>query len=245
MQILCVIPSRIGSTRLARKPLLPIGGIPMIRLVYDNAARCNVITKVIVATDSTEIADVITTAGGTAILTDPDLPTGSDRAAAVAEQFPEMDIIINLQGDEPFIQPRQLEQLVAPWLSGENPDMTTLARPLDLTQHYAAPDAVKVILDQQGYALYFSRAPIPYFRQHTTVPVYHHIGLYAFRRDFLLHYTKLSHTPLEKAESLEQLRALEHGHKIRVCLTNEKTLEINTPEEYAAAELFFSKNNEK
>lgn len=238
MKILCVIPSRIASTRIQRKPLLPIQGKPMVQWVYENALRCKALTDVVVATDSDEIAAVIRGIGGKAVMTDPQLATGSDRAAVVAEQYPEMDVIINLQGDEPFIKPRMLEQLVAPYLAGEQPDMTTLAYPLDMKTDYTEPGAVKVITDLKGNALYFSRAPIPYFRTQERAPVYHHIGLYAFRRDFLLRYTTLSQTPLEKAESLEQLRALEHGYKIRVCLTEEKTLEINTPEEYALAQEF-------
>lgn len=238
MKILCVIPSRIGSTRIARKPLLPIQGKPMIQWTYENAVRCQVLTQVIVATDSEEIANVITKLGGAVILTDPNLPTGTDRAAVVAEHYPEMDVIINLQGDEPFIKPKMLEQLVAPYLAGETPAMTTLAYPLDMKTKYTHPGAVKIITDLQGNALYFSRSPIPYFRTSAKAPVYHHIGLYAFRRDFLLLYRTLPQTPLEKAESLEQLRALEHGYKIRVCLTEEKTLEINTPEEYLQAQEF-------
>jgi 3-deoxy-manno-octulosonate cytidylyltransferase (CMP-KDO synthetase) len=236
--ILCVIPSRIGSTRLARKPLLPIQGKPMVQWVYENASRCKVISKVIVATDSHEIADVISNAGGQVEMTDPTIQTGSDRAAVIAEEFPEMDVIINLQGDEPFITPHMLEQLVTPYLEGESPDMTTLAYPLDMKTKYNDPGAVKVITDLRGNAIYFSRAPIPFFRTQTSAPVYNHIGLYAFRRDFLLLYKTLAQTPLEKTESLEQLRALENGYKIRVCLTETKTLEINTLEEYELAQHF-------
>jgi 3-deoxy-manno-octulosonate cytidylyltransferase (CMP-KDO synthetase) len=238
MKILCVIPSRIASTRIPRKPLLPLQGKPMVQWVYENASRCKVLSEVVVATDSDEVASVIHTIGGKAIMTNPHLATGSDRVAAVAKNYPDMDVVINLQGDEPFIKPQMLEQLVAPYLSGELPDMTTLAHPLNMETDYHSPGAVKVITDIQGNALYFSRAPIPFFRTQEKAPVYHHIGLYAYRRDFLLHYTTLPQTPLEKTESLEQLRALENGYKIRVCLTKEKTLEINTPEEYELAQRF-------
>ncbi|MDR3477350.1 MAG: 3-deoxy-manno-octulosonate cytidylyltransferase [Gammaproteobacteria bacterium] len=237
MNILCVIPSRIGSTRLHRKPLLSIQGKPMIQWVYENASRCKALTKVIVATDSNEIADVIYACGGTVEMTDPNLLTGSDRVATVAKKFPEMNVVINLQGDEPFIQPRMLEQLIAPYLAGEAPDMTTLAYPLEKTK-FNEPGVVKVITDVNQNAIYFSRAAIPYFRHDTKVPVYHHMGLYAFRRDFLMHYKTLKQTPLELAEALEQLRVIENGYKIRVCLTEERTLEINTPEEFAAAQHF-------
>jgi 3-deoxy-manno-octulosonate cytidylyltransferase (CMP-KDO synthetase) len=238
MKILCVIPSRIASTRIQRKPLLPIQGKPMIQWVYENARRCKSLSDIVVATDSEEIAGIIHKIGGKTLMTDPELATGSDRVAAVAEQYPDMDVIINLQGDEPFIKPRMLEQLIAPYLAGESPDMTTLAYPLDMKTKYHEAGAVKVITDLKGNALYFSRAPIPYFRTEEHAPVYHHMGLYAFRRDFLMLYQTLPQTPLEKTESLEQLRVLEHGYKIRVCLTEDKTLEINTLEEYELAQQF-------
>src|SRR6185312_5072534 len=147
MKILCVIPSRMASTRLQRKPLLPIQGKPMIQWVYENAKRCSVLTDVVVATDNEEIAELIQQLDGKAIMTDPSLATGSDRVAVVAEQYPEMDVVINLQGDEPFIKPRMLEQLVSPYLAGETPEMTTLAYPLNMKTEYTNPGAVKVITD--------------------------------------------------------------------------------------------------
>jgi 3-deoxy-manno-octulosonate cytidylyltransferase (CMP-KDO synthetase) len=238
MKILCVIPSRIHSTRLPRKPLLPIQGKPMLQWTYENACRCSILTEVVVATDDEEIAALINKLGGKTVMTDPAIQTGSARVAVVAEHYPEMDVIINLQGDEPFIKPKMLDALVAPYLAGEMPDMTTLAYPLDMKVHFNWPGAVKVITDLQHNAMYFSRSPIPYFRIEGDAPVYHHMGLYAFRRDFLLHYQTLPQTPLDKIESLEQLRVLEHGFKIRVCFTDEATMEINTPEEYEAAQHF-------
>jgi 3-deoxy-manno-octulosonate cytidylyltransferase (CMP-KDO synthetase) len=240
MKILCVIPSRIQSTRLPRKPLLLIQGKPMIQWVYENAVKCPIITKVVVATDSEEIAAVVKSCGGNVEMTSASLQTGSDRVATVAEKYADMDIIINLQGDEPFVKPKMLEQLVAPYLAGEKPEMTTLAYKLDLEKDYADPRIVKVITALNSDALYFSRAPIPYFTDSTktAAPTYHHVGLYAFRRDFLLHYRNLPQTPLEKAESLEQLRALEHGYRIRVCLTEERTVEVNDEKDLIAAQNF-------
>lgn len=238
MKILCVIPSRIRSTRLPRKPLLEIQGKPMIQWTYENAARCKSFSKVIVATDSEEIANIVAACGGEFAMTDPDLPTGSDRAAVVAEKYPEMDVVVNLQGDEPFTKPSMLEELVQPYLQGETPDMTTLAYPFSSSEEFHDPGAVKVILDTKGNALYFSRSPIPYYREKVKAPVYHHMGVYAFRREFLLKYRTLAPTPLSTAESLEQLRAIEHGYQIRVCLTQGRTLEINTPEEYQRAQAF-------
>ncbi len=210
----------------------------MVQWVYENAKKCKVFSDVVVATDSEEIAKVIENIGGKFVLTNKDLPTGSDRVAAACKDFPDADVIVNLQGDEPFIKPSMLEELVSPYLNGEMPDMATLAYPINLEKNYNNPGAVKVITDLHGDALYFSRAPIPYFRETTKAPVYHHIGLYAFRREFLLKYTTLLQTPLEKAESLEQLRAIEHGYKIRVTITENKTLEINTQEEYEQAQEF-------
>jgi 3-deoxy-manno-octulosonate cytidylyltransferase (CMP-KDO synthetase) len=172
------------------------------------------------------------------MMTDANLPTGSERVATVAKHFPEMDIIINLQGDEPFIKPKMLETLVAPYLAGETPSMTTLAYPLDMRHKFNDPGTVKVILDQTGHAIYFSRSSIPYFKTSLDAPVYNHMGLYAFRRDFLLHFQTLKQTPLELCESLEQLRVIEHGHRIRVCLTTDRTLEINNKEEYDEAQTF-------
>lgn len=225
------------STRLPRKALLPIQGKPMIQWVYENAARSQFLSDVIVATDHEDIANLIKNIGGKTHLTDPDLPTGSERVAAVAAHYPDVDIVINLQGDEPFVKPSMLEALVAPYLAGETPEMTTLARPLQ-QEKYQEPGAVKVITDLTQHAIYFSRAPIPYYRTDQTAPVYHHLGIYAFRRDFLMLYKDLPQTPLEQTESLEQLRAIEHGYKIRVCLVKDKTLEINTPAEYDEAQLF-------
>lgn len=239
MKILCVIPSRIGSERLPRKPLLPLNGKPMIQWVYENAKKSPIISNVIVATDSEEIAKVVRNIGGEVFISDSPFETGSDRVAAVAAFYPEMEVIINLQGDEPFVTAPMLAELIAPYLQHRAPDMTTLARPLNMDTHYSEPSTVKVITDMAGNALYFSRSPIPYLENKTLeVPVYHHIGLYAFRREFLQLYTKLPRTPLEQAERLEQLRALEHGYRIQVCITQNKTLEINTHEEYELAKQF-------
>ena len=241
LNILCVIPARIGSTRLPRKPLADLGGKPMVQRTYEAARTCSAFAKVVVATDDNEIADVIRACGGEVVMTDPAIQTGTDRVAYVASLFPEMDIIVNLQGDEPFVKSSMLMALVQPYLDGETPDMTTLANPLDFKTQYNSPDFVKVIVDKDFNALYFSRAPIPYQRDVIAdLPVYHHQGMYAFTREFLAVFTTLAQTPLELSEKLEQLRVLEHGYPIRICITAEKTLEINTPEELALAQAMFS-----
>lgn len=238
MRILCVIPSRIGSTRLPRKPLSLIKNKPMIQWVYENAANCCAIDKVIVATDSQEIAQVIRAVGGCVQITPSEIATGSDRVAYVAKNHPDYDVIINLQGDEPFIAPIMLTQLISPYLEGDLPLMTTLACPFERNADYSLPDKVKVILDNNKNAIYFSRSPIPYFREQVDLPIYHHMGIYAFTREFLMTYTELPKLLLERCENLEQLRAIEHGYKIRVCLTSHRTLEINTPAELEQAQLF-------
>ena len=232
MKTLCVIPARLNSTRLPRKMLAPIGNQPMIQMTYLRAKTCPHLSDVIVATDSLEIAAVIKNIGGTVIMTPEHLPTGSDRVAFVANEYTEFDIIVNLQGDEPLITGTMLSTLLTPYLSGETPVMSTLGYALKFPEEYESPHIVKVILDQMGYGIYFSRSPIPYIRQKgEPLPVLHHMGVYAYQRDFLLKYTKMPQTPLEKTESLEQLRAIENGYKIRVCQTEERTMEVNTPEE--------------
>lgn len=236
-KILCVIPARIGSTRLPRKPLALLAGKPMVHRTYEAACTCPAFSQVVVATDSEEIANVIHACGGKVVMTDATIETGSDRVAFVAQQFPDMEIIVNLQGDEPFVRHEMLTALVQPYLNGERPEMTTLANPLDFTTQYSSPDVVKVIVDKNQNALYFSRSAIPYQREViANIPVYHHQGMYAFTREFLQLYTTLPQTPLELSEKLEQLRALENGYKIRVCITEHKTLEINTPEELKLAQ---------
>ncbi|MFI4955944.1 MAG: 3-deoxy-manno-octulosonate cytidylyltransferase [Gammaproteobacteria bacterium] len=239
--ILCVIPARIGSTRLPRKPLADLGGKPMVQRTYEAACTCPAFAQVVVATDDNEIADVIRSCGGTVVMTDPAIQTGTDRVAYVASLYPDMDVVVNLQGDEPFVKSSMLMALVQPYLDGEKPGMTTLANPLDFKTQYHSPDVVKVIVDKHFNALYFSRAPIPFQRDIIIdLPVYHHQGMYAFTREFLNIFTTLPQTPLELSEKLEQLRVLEHGYPIRICITPEKTLEINTPEELALAQASYN-----
>lgn len=237
MKIVCIIPSRLDSKRLPRKALLPIKGKPMVQRTYENAAAAPFISDVIVATDSEEIADVIRQIGGKVSMTPENISNGTLRVACVARDMTDVQVVINLQGDEPFVTHSMLKELVSPYLNGELPEMTTLAHPLDIMQ-YQKPEAVKVITNLQQNAIYFSRSPIPFYRNQLSAPVYHHIGMYAFRHDFLMLYQTLPETTLEQVESLEQLRVLEHGYPIRVCITDQKTLEINTPEEYQAAQDF-------
>lgn len=235
MSILAVIPARYSSTRFPGKPLALIGDRPMVQWVYEAAKGCPDFAKVVVATDSEVIADCVTKFGGDVEMTRSDHATGTDRVAEVAERYPAMTAIANVQGDQPFVTGEMLSQLVRPYVNGESPAMTTLACPLDMQDGYADSNAVKVLCDQRGNALYFSRSPIPYFRNPGLAPVFHHLGLYAFDRAFLSKYAQLSPTPFEHCEGLEQLRVLEHGFTIRVCLTPKPVLEINTPEDLVKA----------
>ncbi len=237
MDILAVIPARYDSQRFPGKVLVKIGDRPMVQCVYEAAKSCPDFSKVVVATDSQLVADCVRQFGGEVEMTRSDHTTGTDRVAEVAERYPEMKAVANVQGDQPFVTPQMLSQLVSPYLQGESPDMTTLACPLDMKTGYQDPNTVKVVCDRHSNALYFSRAPIPYFRNSVKVPVFHHLGLYAFRQDFLAKYAQLTPTPFEECEGLEQLRVLEHGFKIRVCQTEKAVLEINTPEDLVRAQV--------
>jgi 3-deoxy-manno-octulosonate cytidylyltransferase (CMP-KDO synthetase) len=174
-------------------------------------------------------------------MTRSDHATGTDRVAEVAERYSDMQIVVNVQGDQPCVTPDMLRRLVAPYMEGMSPDMTTLGCPLDQEAGYTDPNVVKVVCDRHGRALYFSRAPIPYYRNPGSAPVFHHLGLYAFRRDFLLQYAQLTPTPLEHCEGLEQLRVLEHGYTITVCPTETAVPEVNTPAELEQAQAFIAK----
>lgn len=236
IKTLCIIPARLGSTRLPRKPLALIAGVPMVVRTYSAAAACKAIDKVIVATDSEEIKKIIEGVGGHVVMSPSELKTGTDRVAFVAQQFPEYDVVINLQGDEPFIKPEMLTTLIQPFKTDPTVKMTTLGSPLDFSTQHKSPDFVKVLYDFNSDAIYFSRSPVPYFRQPAdNVNVLHHKGVYAFTKEFLQLYTQLPQTPMEIAESLEQLRVIEHGFKIRICKVLQQTLEINTPEELEVA----------
>lgn len=232
MRTLCVIPARYASTRLPGKPLADICGKPMICRVLERASRAQKTEKVIVATDDERIYDAVRAEGGEAILTRADHPTGTDRLAEVAEAYPEVDLIVNVQGDEPLIEPSVIDDLIAPFEMDENLPMATVMVRMDDAAEQLNPNNVKVIVDKLGYALYFSRSLVPYPRA-VAGPVYKHIGIYAYRRDFLLRYARLEPTPLERAESLEQLRALENGYGIRVLETDCRFVGVDTPEDLA------------
>jgi 3-deoxy-manno-octulosonate cytidylyltransferase (CMP-KDO synthetase) len=207
----------------------------MVWRVYVRASRAALPQKTVVATDSQEIYDTILHMGGQAVMTRSDHPTGTDRLAEVAELFPEFDIIVNVQGDEPLIEPCVIDQLAEALINDREAQMATCMNEMD-EEEYNNPAAVKVVTDINGNALYFSRSVLPYPRNKTGVPVYKHIGIYAYRREFLIKYAKMAPTPLETTESLEQLRALENGYKIKVIKVPFKFYGVDTLEDFLRVE---------
>lgn len=234
MTILAAIPARYGAQRFPGKPLADLDGRTVVEWVYRAAESCEAFDHVVVATDDERIADTVRGFGGEVEMTRADHASGTDRVAEVAERHPEADVVVNVQGDQPFATAEMLTDLVRPYLAGERPAMTTLAVPLTDPAARDDPNTVKVVCDVRGDALYFSRSTIPYARE-GEAPLLHHLGLYAFTRETVLAFPGLTPTPLEALEGLEQLRALEHGIGIRVCRTAKSVLEINTPEDLEQA----------
>ncbi len=233
MKILCVIPARYASTRLPGKPLRDIAGKPMICRVFDRAAKARSLSGVVVATDDERILQAVEAHGGRAMMTAKDHPTGTDRLAEVAAAYPEVDLIINVQGDEPLIEPTLIDELGRAFETDRELQMATVMTPIEDEEEQRNPNNVKVVTDKKGYALYFSRSLLPYPRNDAGTPVHKHIGIYAYRREFLLAYAKMEPTPLERAESLEQLRALENGYRIKCIETNARFVGVDTPEDLA------------
>ena len=231
-----VIPARYGSTRFPGKPLALIAGKPMIQHVYERATRCRLLDRVVVATDSARIADVVDGFGGEVCMTDGDIATGTDRVAVAARDMA-AELIVNVQGDEPLLPPEAITAAVTPLLHDPALVMGTLMTPITDPADIASPYVVKVVTDTAGRALYFSRSPIPYLRAKVeTSGYYRHIGLYVYRRSFLQVFAALAPTPLERQEQLEQLRALEHGHAIMVTQTAYQPLGVDIPADIARVE---------
>ena len=230
MKVLCVIPARFASTRLPGKPLKDIAGKPMVVRVYERASQAGLVNETLVATDDERIKAAVEAAGGKAMLTRADHATGTDRLAEVAEAYPEVDLIVNVQGDEPLIDPGLIDELAGLFANEPELAMATVKTEMEDEAEQKNPNNVKVVCDKAGYALYFSRSLMPYPRK-GGCPVYKHIGIYSYRRDFLLHYAKMEPTPLEQAESLEQLRALENGYRIKVVETKAKFVGVDTVED--------------
>ncbi len=246
--VIAIIPARLFSIRLANKLLLDLGGKPLILHTLARAKEARNISRVIAATDSEEIFNIIEASGNEVVMTSAGHQSGSDRIAEVAADLPESSIIVNVQGDEPLIPPSTIESAVAALLSDDSIQMATTCEPIDNIKDVLSPDVVKVVTDENDFALYFSRSPIPFPRdavkkygtlenalrnETNLISLFRkHTGLYVYRREFLLAYTKLKQTYLEKTEMLEQLRALENGAKIKVVEVSESSIGVDTAEDF-------------
>lgn len=239
-KVVGIIPARYASTRLPGKALKRILGKPMIQRVLERCSVAQILDSVWVATDDERIAEVVTAVGGRAIMTSPHHPSGTDRLAEAVTKI-DADIVVNLQGDQPFLDETMIEEAVQPLLNDSSLPMATLMHPIARAEDFTNPSVVKVVVDRAGNALYFSRSLIPFPRQNVPHAVFEHVGLYVYRRDFLLKLAGLTPTPLEQIESLEQLRVLEHGYKLRVVETRTRDHEftgfsVDTPQDLERAE---------
>jgi 3-deoxy-manno-octulosonate cytidylyltransferase (CMP-KDO synthetase) len=254
MSVVAIIPARYGSTRLPGKPLAEIGGKPMIQHVYESASKARVLDRVVVATDDQRIVDAVRAFGGEVMLTAAHHASGTDRLAEVARKLT-ADWLVNVQGDLPFIHATTITQAVVPLRRDQTLPMGTACTAIFDEEEWRNPNVVKVLTDRSSCAIYFSRAPIPYARNARIDPAgkpirastkrrlwgYRHLGLYVYRRDFLLKFARLAPTPLEQIESLEQLRALQNGYPIHVALVDEKSVEVDTPADLKKAERYLKR----
>jgi len=232
MKIVAIIPSRFGSSRFEGKPLASIAGRPMIQHVYETSAKSAIVDRVVVATDDARIFEVVESFGGEAVMTSETLRSGTDRAGEAAELLglEPGDIIINVQGDQPLMDPRCLDDVVAPLIEDRELGISTLAFRILDPQEYDNPKDVKVVMAHSGDALYFSRAPVPFARDEgEKFDSFKHLGVYAYRCSFLEIFRNLPTGILEDIEKLEQLRAIEHGHRIRVVVTVYDSPEVDLP----------------
>ncbi len=242
MQIIALIPARYGSTRFPGKPLAPVLGKSLIQRVYEQARQVPGLDAVYVATDDERIRDCVATFGGQAVMTRADHPSGSDRlaeASLLLRLAPE-DLVINIQGDQPVFPPELIQQLAATLTQDPLAAMATPARRVDDLELGLSPNVVKVVFDQHHRALYFSRSLLPFWRDGQAPYFYKHIGIYAYRVDFLQKFVTLPPGRWEDAEKLEQLRALEHGFPIHIVETSGDTLEVDTPEDLQKVETYLN-----
>ncbi len=235
LKIIGIIPARYASARFAGKPLAMLGGKPMVQHVYECASESTLFERLVVATDDERIREVVEGFGGAAAMTSPDHRSGTDRVAEVVTSV-DADVVVNIQGDEPFVSPRLFEQLVEPFHDRPDLGMTTLCQRINDPALLSDCNVVKVVRDGSGHALYFSRASIPHPRNPEEHVAWEHIGIYAYRREFLLELSRMEPTSLERTEALEQLRVLENGRKILVVPTEDHVgLSIDTPSDLAKA----------
>lgn len=242
MKVIGVIPARYASSRFEGKALALLGGRPVVQHVYERARQARKLDEVFIATDDARIADAVADFGGQSVMTSSEHDSGTDRIAEAVGEL-DVDVVVNIQGDEPFISPRAIDQTVEPFESEPDLEMTTLMLPITEESALRDPNVVKVVVDGQGYALYFSRSLIPHPRRQARRSARQHIGLYAYRKDFLLQFAKLPSGELEQTEALEQLRALENGHRIRVIEAEDYSgVSIDTPEDLRQAQSLLGGN---
>ena len=242
MKIIGVIPARFASTRLKEKVLCEIAGKPMIQHVYERASKSKQLNSLIVACDDIKILKAVEKFGGKAVLTDKDHPSGSDRIAQAVKNL-KVDVVVNIQGDEPLINYKVIDRLADVLLKDKQVVMATVVKKFGAGEDVSNPNVVKVIIDDDKNALYFSRSVIPYNRNQDAVTYFKHLGIYAYRKSFLLKYTKFPKSSLELAESLEQLRVLEAGYKIKTVETQVETIGVDTLEDLKRVEIFMKKKN--
>lgn len=226
-----IIPARYGSSRLEGKPLIEVNGKPIIQWVYEKAQASKLADMIIVATDDERIFNAVKAFGGDVEMTSAEHKCGSDRIREVVERHPEISYIVNLQGDEPLIKPDSIDAVARNVQEDEKADISTLIRVLKTEEEINNPNLVKCVIDNNGFAMYFSRSKIPYERNTGVATFYGHLGIYGYKREALLKMTSLSQTPLEKTESLEQLRALENGMKIKTSVVDFVPVGIDTLED--------------
>ena len=241
MKFLGVIPSRYASTRLEGKPLKDICGHTMVEWVYKRALKSK-LDGVVVATDDERIVDEVKSFGGNVILTRKDHINGTSRIAEVCETYIDYDVIVNIQGDEPLIEPDMINSIIDSFIEDNTIPMSTLKYKLTDMAEIENPNAVKVVTDKNDFAIYFSRSVIPYPRNLNIDNYYKHVGIYGYKRDFVMEYAKMASTPLELSESLEQLRVLENGYKIKVLETPYKIIGVDTQEELERVREYITKN---
>lgn len=228
MKIIGIIPARYDSSRFPGKPLADINGKPMIQHVWESACKSKLLDRVIIATDDKRIYDNVISFGGEAVMTSKRHQSGTDRIAEAAKNL-KCDIVVNVQGDEPFISHKNIDKAVRQLITDKKLNVSTLAVKIQDNSEIKDPNTVKVVIDKNGNALYFSRSSIPYNRNDKKVNYFKHIGLYVYRKSFLMKLVKMKQTLLEKAESLEQLRILENGESIRVVITKIDSISVDTP----------------
>ena len=226
-----IIPARYGSSRLEGKPLIEVNGKPIIQWVYEKAQQAKLADMIIVATDDERILNAVKAFGGGVEMTSVNHKCGSDRIREVAERHPEISYIVNLQGDEPLIKPESIDSVARNVQEDDNADISTLIRVLTDEEEINNPNLVKCVVDNNGYALYFSRSKIPFERNYGIATFYGHLGIYGYKREALMKMTSLEQTPLERTESLEQLRALENGMKIKTSVVDFVPVGIDTLED--------------